>query len=172
MGCDFKWEESGKYQTCKFDSEKQLFKCDKLNYCRFHLPLLNEIGKETEKENWVDGKGLEEFNNAIYDHIRNAKNQNKWAFLIGVVFPGEINFSTISDDTSDLIKRVYEHKSDAVKEFTEQHGVHTLVWYEQHENMESAISREKNMKEWKRVWKLELIEEMNPDWEDLYPGLL
>ncbi len=74
--------------------------------------------------------------------------------------------------SGDLIKRVYEHKSDAVKGFTEQHGVHTLVWYEQHESMVSAISREKNLKEWKRVWKLELIEEVNPDWDDLYPGLL
>ncbi len=74
--------------------------------------------------------------------------------------------------TSYLIKRVYEHKNDAVKGFTEQHGVHTLIWYEQHENMQSAISREKHLKDWKRVWKLELIEEMNPDWDDLYPGLL
>jgi putative endonuclease len=50
--------------------------------------------------------------------------------------------------------------------------VHTLVWYEVHETMESAIRREKAVKEWKRAWKLELIEKMNPDWEDLYPKLL
>lgn len=74
--------------------------------------------------------------------------------------------------TSDLIKRVHEHKSGAVKGFSEEHGVHRLVWYEQHESMESAISREKNLKDWKRVWKLELIEAINSGWDDLYSGLL
>jgi putative endonuclease len=74
--------------------------------------------------------------------------------------------------TGYLIKRIYEHKSDLVKGFSEDHGVHMLVWFEQHETMESAISREKNLKDWKRVWKLELVEAMNPGWDDLYPGLL
>ena len=56
--------------------------------------------------------------------------------------------------------------------FSKQYGVHTLVWYEVHETMESAIHREKAIKEWKRAWKLELIDDMNPDWDDLYPKLL
>jgi len=56
--------------------------------------------------------------------------------------------------------------------FSKQYGAHTLVWYEVHETMESAIHREKAIKEWKRAWKLELIDDMNPDWDDLYPKLL
>jgi len=74
--------------------------------------------------------------------------------------------------TSDLIKRVWEHKSDAVDGFTKRYGVHTLVWYEVHEEMLPAIAREKAIKEWKRKWKLELIEKANPSWLDLYQDLL
>jgi putative endonuclease len=70
--------------------------------------------------------------------------------------------------TSDLVKRVWEHKSDLVEGFTKKYGVHTLVWYETHQTMESAITREKQIKEWKRAWKLKLIEKMNPGWRDLY----
>jgi len=70
--------------------------------------------------------------------------------------------------TSDLIKRVWEHKNHVVDGFTKQHGVDQLVWYEVHETMESAIQREKALKEWQRAWKLKLIEEFNPDWKDLY----
>ena len=74
--------------------------------------------------------------------------------------------------TSSLKKRVWEHKNDLVEGFTKRYSVHTLVWYELHFNMESAITREKAVKEWKRRWKLELIEEMNPDWRDLYYELI
>ncbi len=74
--------------------------------------------------------------------------------------------------TSDIIKRVWEHKSDTVEGFTKKYGVHMLVWYELHENMESAISREKTIKGWKRQWKLELIEKENPAWTDLYDSLI
>ena len=74
--------------------------------------------------------------------------------------------------TSDLTKRVWEHKNDLVEGFTKRYGVHRLVWYEPHESMESAIKREKSIKEWKRVWKLELIESSNPDWEDLYHTII
>ncbi len=74
--------------------------------------------------------------------------------------------------TSDLIKRVWEHKNDVVDGFTNKYGVHSLVWYEMHEDMASAIQREKQIKEWKRQWKLELIEKVNPGWRDLYDGLL
>jgi putative endonuclease len=70
--------------------------------------------------------------------------------------------------TSDLTKRVWEHKNDLVEGFTKRYSVHRLIWYELHNSMESAIKREKSMKEWKRAWKLELIESANPDWEDLY----
>lgn len=74
--------------------------------------------------------------------------------------------------TSDLIKRIYQHKSNFVEGFTEKHHVHHLVWYEIHESAESAITREKQIKKWKRKWKLRLIESANPDWEDLYSNLV
>ena len=74
--------------------------------------------------------------------------------------------------TSDLVKRVWEHKSDLVEGFTKQYQVHQLVWYETSINMESVITREKQLKEWKRQWKVELIEKTNPYWNDLYPNLI
>jgi putative endonuclease len=70
--------------------------------------------------------------------------------------------------TSDLVKRIWEHRNNMVEGFTKRYRVHHLVWYELHESMESAIQREKRLKEWKRVWKLELIERTNPNWQDLY----
>ena len=70
--------------------------------------------------------------------------------------------------TSNLLRRIWEHKADSIDGFTSRYGVHTLVWYEVHETMSSAISREKNIKRWNRRWKLELIERLNPDWRDLY----
>jgi putative endonuclease len=72
----------------------------------------------------------------------------------------------------DLIRRVYEHKTDAVPGFTSRHQVHTLVWYEQTGEILSAIHREKQLKNWRREWKIRLIEETNPYWHDLYPALL
>jgi putative endonuclease len=74
--------------------------------------------------------------------------------------------------TSDLIKRVWEHKNDLVEGFTKKYRVHDLVWFQQHETMESAIVREKTIKEWNRVGKIELIEAANARWRDLYPDLL
>ena len=66
------------------------------------------------------------------------------------------------------MQRIWQHKSDFVDGFTHRYGVHTLVWFEAHESMESAIVREKAIKEWKREWKLELIEKVNPTWRDFY----
>lgn len=74
--------------------------------------------------------------------------------------------------TSDIVKRIWEHKNDAAEGFTKRYGVHTLVWYEAHGTMESAITREKTIKGWKRKWKLELIEKENPQWIDLYDSLI
>lgn len=74
--------------------------------------------------------------------------------------------------TSDLTGRVYEHKSDSVDGFSKRYGVHLLVWYELHQDMFSAISRENTIKKWKRRWKLELIERSNRDWNDLYPDII
>ena len=74
--------------------------------------------------------------------------------------------------TKDLIKRVYEHKTDAVPGFTSRHRIHDLVWYQQADSILSAIQREKQIKEWQRSWKIRLIEDFNPYWTDLYPALL
>ena len=74
--------------------------------------------------------------------------------------------------TSDLIKRVWQHRESMVDGFTKEHNVKLLVWYEQHETMESAISREKAMKKWLRKWKLDIIEQTNPQWNDLWPELI
>ena len=73
--------------------------------------------------------------------------------------------------TSDLPKRIWQHKNDLVEGFTKRYTVHDLVWYELADDMASAILREKQIKEWKRQWKLELIEKFNPYWNDLYPSI-
>ena len=73
--------------------------------------------------------------------------------------------------TSNLIKRVYEHKQDLVDGFTSMYRVHMLVYFEQHLEIREAIRREKRLKEWPRKWKLALIEIQNPDWRDLYPDI-
>ena len=73
--------------------------------------------------------------------------------------------------TSNLVERIWQHKNNVAEGFTKKYSVHTLVWYELHETMESAIQREKNIKNWKRAWKIKTIEVMNPRWRDLYPGL-
>ncbi len=74
--------------------------------------------------------------------------------------------------TSNLPQRVYAHKNDFVEGFTKKYGVHMLVNFEECIERESAIQREKQIKEWKRRWKLELIEKANPEWQDLYAEIL
>ena len=74
--------------------------------------------------------------------------------------------------TSNLLKRVWEHKHHVVEGFTKKYRVEILVWYEVHATMASAISREKTIKNWKRAWKIKVIETMNPQWRDLYSELL
>ncbi|MEK9825326.1 MAG: GIY-YIG nuclease family protein [Methylotenera sp.] len=74
--------------------------------------------------------------------------------------------------TSDLIKRVWQHKNNVIEGFTNKYKVHLLVWYESHDNIASAISREKALKKWNRIWKLRVIEQLNPEWQDLYEQLI
>ena len=74
--------------------------------------------------------------------------------------------------TRNLQQRVWEHKNDLVEGFTKKYGVHRLVYYELHEDMMAAIRREKQMKKWNRTWKLELVETQNPEWEDLWEGII
>jgi len=73
--------------------------------------------------------------------------------------------------TNDLIRRVHEHKTGTVPGFTKKYSIHRLVYFETHDSIEAAIVREKQMKEWKRDWKIKLLEKENPRWEDLYPGV-
>jgi len=74
--------------------------------------------------------------------------------------------------TSDIVKRVWQHKNSFVDGFTKKYHVHNLVWFEPHQGMESAILREKRIKKWKRAWKVALIEECNPEWRDLYGEII
>jgi putative endonuclease len=73
--------------------------------------------------------------------------------------------------SSDIVQRVWQHKNDVVQGFTSRYGVHLLVYVEFHETMESAITREKQLKKWRRDWKIRLIESDNPQWCDLYAGM-
>ena len=74
--------------------------------------------------------------------------------------------------TSDLVKRVWEHRNGLVPGFTKTNGCKLLVWYAVADNIQAARQRELQMKKWKRIWKLSEIEQMNPDWRDLYPALV
>ena len=74
--------------------------------------------------------------------------------------------------TSDLVKRVWQHKEGLADGFTKQYGVKTLVWFEPQGSAEAAITREKQLKKWSRAWKIQLIEEKNPHWHDLYSGII
>ena len=73
--------------------------------------------------------------------------------------------------TNDLTRRVYEHRTKTVKGFTTRYNVNKLVWFEIYDDITTAISREKELKKWRRDWKIRLIEEQNPDWADLYPSI-
>ena len=74
--------------------------------------------------------------------------------------------------TSDLIKRIWQHRNNVVQGFTKRYSIHQLVYYELHDTMESAITKEKTLKNWKRAWKLQLIERSNPNWQDLYTTII
>ena len=73
--------------------------------------------------------------------------------------------------TTDLIRRVWQHRQELAPGFTQEHAVKNLVWYEQHTSIHNAIAREKHLKKWRREWKIELIHLSNPLWHDLYPTI-
>jgi len=73
--------------------------------------------------------------------------------------------------TGNLVKRIYEHRTGVVEGFSKTHELQMLVWYEVHEDVLAAITREKQIKEWRRDWKVNLVQEMNADWQDLYEGI-
>jgi putative endonuclease len=100
---------------------------------------------------------------------RRVKGKNQYYVYI---LASRRNGTLYTGVTLDLLKRVHEHKSDLVDGFTKTYGVHNLVYYEMVDDIDGAIVREKQIKRWKRAWRIELIEGVNPDWRDLYPDLL
>ena len=87
------------------------------------------------------------------------------------ILANEVGGTLCTGVTSNLSKRIWEHKTDAVDGFTKQYGVHMLVYVEFHDTMIEAIAHEKKLKRWRRAWKLELIEKTNPKWRDLYGSI-
>ena len=83
----------------------------------------------------------------------------------------EMNGTLYIGVTSDLVKRVWQHKNGTFEGFSKQYKTNMLVYYEQLDTMEQAIIREKQLKEWKRMWKMRIIMEMNPNWDDLYGSI-
>ena len=73
--------------------------------------------------------------------------------------------------TADLSQRIYDHKQMDAESFTAKYGVTRLVWYEEHDDIRDAIQREKSLKRWRRQWKIDLIESINPEWHELYKGM-
>jgi putative endonuclease len=90
-----------------------------------------------------------------------------WVYILASRIGGTLYIGV----TSDLIRRVYEHRSGFVPSFTDKYGVYRLVHYERFDDIEKALWREKRLKKWKRAWKIQLIEETNPNWDDLYPSI-
>jgi putative endonuclease len=87
------------------------------------------------------------------------------------VLASQLNGTLYVGMTNDLVRRVWEHKIKAVPGFAAKYGVDRLVWYEQHNSLEAAFARERQIKEWKRAWKILLIEADNPQWVDLYTSI-
>ena len=92
------------------------------------------------------------------------------AFYVYIVASGR-NGTIYTGMTDELGRRIWEHKTKAIKGFTSRYGCDKLVWYETHETREAAFIRERRIKEWRRSWKIKLIEETNPTWRDLYDDL-
>jgi putative endonuclease len=87
------------------------------------------------------------------------------------ILASEIGGTLYVGVTNDLIRRVYEHRTSAVPGFTARYSVKRLVYFEQYDDVRLAIQREKRLKKWNRAWKIRLIEEGNPNWDDLYPSI-
>ena len=88
-----------------------------------------------------------------------------WVYILASKLGGTLYIGV----TNDLVRRVYEHRMGLADGFTKKYGIHRLVYFEPHGDIESAIRREKRLKKWKRAWKIRLIEQANPNWDDLYP---
>ena len=87
------------------------------------------------------------------------------------LLPSDRNGTLYVGVTSDLVRRIWQHRTHAVEGFTSRYGITRLVWFELHDLMESAIQREKRIKKWNRAWKMRLVDELNPSWRDLWPDI-
>lgn len=96
----------------------------------------------------------------------------RYDFIAVYILASKRNGTLYTGVTSDLAPRIQLHREGQVEGFTQTYGCKTLVWYEQHSYMHEAIKREKQIKRWRRAWKLELIETLNPNWRDLYLDLI
>ena len=107
---------------------------------------------------------------ALAGHLQRKNNpvmQGGWVYLMTNRRYGTLYIGV----TSDLPRRAWEHREGVVEGFTRQYDLKLLVWAEHHEDILTAIQREKNIKHWPRAWKVDLIEALNPEWQDLYPQL-
>jgi putative endonuclease len=96
-----------------------------------------------------------------------TRERSYWVYILASKIGGTLYIGV----TNDLVRRVYQHREGAAESFTKKYHVHRLVYFEQHSYIEAAIQREKRLKKWNRTWKIRLIEENNPNWSDLYPGI-
>jgi putative endonuclease len=90
-----------------------------------------------------------------------------WVYILASRISGTLYVGV----TNNLVRRIYEHRNGLVDGFTKKYHVHRLVYFEQYSDIETAITREKRLKRWNRAWKIQLIEELNPNWDDLYPQI-
>ena len=97
-------------------------------------------------------------------------NRHYYVYILASIF-SPARSAERSIVTNDLIRRVAEHKSKLIESFTEKYDVARLVYFEQFDDPENAIKREKRLKKWNRAWKIRLIEKQNPNWDDLYPSI-
>lgn len=122
------------------------------------------MGRCCEKNSNYSTRHSRECGNPVF---RGAKMKQPAVYMLASQRNGTLYIGV----TSDLIQRVWQHREGLAEGFTKEHGVKILVWYEQHETMESAIRKEKAMKKWLRAWKLKTIEQTNPEWNDLWPEI-
>jgi putative endonuclease len=96
-----------------------------------------------------------------------SRERSFWVYILASRLGGTLYIGV----TNDLVRRVYEHRSKFVPGFTRKYGVDRLIYFEQFNTAEAAITREKQMKKWNRQWKIQLIEKSNPNWDDLFEGI-
>jgi len=106
----------------------------------------------------LEGSGLAAENSRMLYYVYLLASKKNGTLYVGV--------------TNDIVRRVYEHRTSAVEGFTDRYGVKMLVWFDSTGSVEAAIQKEKQIKNWKRAWKIALIEKGNPQWRDLYPDIL